>query len=121
MNPLLIRVGVVVLIVVLGGIGSALSGKSSGDLTYWKAATAYDRKVGRGVLKDLPNMRAQFAQLPISGVSDPKLREFHGLMLEVMDDYLKSDGSDADRARIEKKANRLDALITDLNRKYAGR
>lgn len=120
LSPLFIRVGVVLVLVLLGGIGKAMSGKSSGDSTYWRAATSFDRKLERGSVKDLPSMRAQFAALPISGVSDPKLREYHNLTLEIMDDYMKLDGSEAAFERVGKKTDRLDRLIDDLNLKYAG-
>lgn len=120
-NPIFIRLGIASVVLIVGGLASVFSGKSSGDERYWNAATAYDSRVGHGSLKGLAEMRKQFAALPISGVSDPKLREFHSMMLEIMDDFLKSDGSEADIARIEKKGERLDRLIEELNRKYAGR
>ena len=120
LNPLFIRVGIVLAIVVIGVIARAASGKSSGDLRYWNAAADFSHRVDRATQMTPAQMRSEIKALPIAGVTDPKLREFHQCMVDTVESLARLENNDAELPTFLKLADRMDKLTDELNIKYTG-
>ncbi|MBI3831468.1 MAG: hypothetical protein HY291_18255 [Planctomycetes bacterium] len=118
--PIFIRIGVVCVIAVIAAVFNVSTSHPSGDMAYWNAATDLDKRLERGQVKGTQEIRRQVNALPISGVSDPKLHEFHSLNLEILDLVDRSETDTTAQTKLLGKTVQLDKLIDELNLKYAG-
>ena len=110
---ILIRVGVAAAIAIIGVIVGIARSKPAGDQRYFDALVAMDRSLDRGI-GSVGTLRQKVNALPIDGVTDPKLREIHQVMLEIVDAAEKDD-----LVRIQSVSLRYDRLVQELNAKYA--
>lgn len=117
--PIFIRLGIIGVIVVIGAIANVASGKSSGDRAYWRAATEFDKRLDKNPA-GAQELRRQVSALPISGVTDPKLKEFHNLMLEILDLASRAETDTNAIGQLLSKQARFEKLVDELNLKYAG-
>jgi hypothetical protein len=118
--PIFIRLGIVGVIVVIGAVANVASGKSSGDRAYWRAATEFDKRLDKNPAGGAQELRRQINALPISGVTDPKLKEFHNLMLEILDLAARAETDTNAIGQLLSKQARFEKLVDELNLKYAG-
>ena len=121
LNVFMIRLGIAVLVLLLGGFGgrSMFSG-SSGNQRYFDALADVS-----SYIEDHPNatqdqILLRIKALPISGVSDPKLQEVHQVLL-YLNSHVPDLGSEEMKAQELSQILRFHQLRDELNAKYGGK
>ncbi len=66
-------------------------------------------------------LKAKMNKLPISGVSDKRLREFHNAFIELMTMAEKAKPNDPPNPKAEALYNRMTALANELDEHYGGK
>jgi hypothetical protein len=107
------RVGVIVVVVVLIGVAKATVLKPGPDQQYFNKLAQLDRATSEKSFENPAALRAKVQALPIEGVTDPKLREYHDGFLELIDAVEKHD-----EAKVLAIGTKMEALIPDLNKRY---
>ena len=117
-NVFLIRIGIAVVVLLLGGFGGrSLFSSSSPNQRYFDQLADLSRVESNSKNDQLLR---QLKALPISGVTDPKLQEVHQVLLEL---FSTPDGELSDNAKAHALSLllRLHQLREELNAKYAGK
>ena len=114
-EPVFIRIGIICVIALIGGVWGMATAKPKGDQAYWTAMVRMDRITGKSVGLTAESLKKSINDLPISGVKDPKLKEFHQLMLQMITAIESPNGD----AQLEAKLKRYKQLLDELNAKYA--
>ena len=113
MERIMIRIGVVLFVGLIGFIARSATAHPAGDQKYFNAVVDLTRTLDKGIVVSRESIRRQISELPIDGVSDPKLKEMHQVLLQLL------SVSPGDDAKAEALGNRFDQLVDELNRKYA--
>src|SRR5690242_9122698 len=87
------RVGVTLAVVVLIGIGKFTVLKPSPNQDYFNKMAALDKQVGDNKITDPSVLRGKVNALPIQGVTDPKLQEYHATILQFLDAIDQKDAT----------------------------
>lgn len=106
------------IILVIGGIVRLATAKPAGDERYFRAAADLSRKAERQIAFSPGNLKRQVEALPIGGVTDPKLREYHNCLMEIFTLADKNLSEEEAERRFKTAETRLDQLTDELNRKY---
>ena len=113
--PIFIRIGIFVAIAILGTIISFATAKPKGDMNYWRAAVKLDHSVSNQLGLTPASLKKQLNDLPISGVTDPKLKEYHRLMMDLANSLDHATSPEV----LAAKGAAIDRLVPELNEKYA--
>ena len=117
-NVFVIRVGIAVVVLLLGGFGGrSLFSSSSPNQRYFDQLADMSR-VESNANND--RLLRQLKALPISGVTDPKLQEVHQVLLELFSMPEGELSTDA-KTHALSLLMRLHQLREELNAKYAGK
>lgn len=116
--PALIRVGIIVAIVLIGGVVKLATAKPAGDTRYWERLVTMTNSLGKGNIHGLNAIREQVNGLPIRDVTDPKLKKMHGMLQELVAALESDDGSPDSMQRIRGLCTRIDDYGTQLNSTY---
>ena len=118
LHRFLIKAGIAVVVLVLGGFGtrSAFS-SSSPDQRYFVEFARLSRAVEDDSVSREELLRRANA-LPISGVTDAKLQEVHRTLLSLLT-FQVDRGDPTAVERLKALARRFDQLVDELNSKYA--
>ena len=117
-SPVMVRIGVLVVILVIGGIFKLATAKPAGDERYFREAAALSRRIDRQLVFSPGNLKRQVEELPVSGVTDPKLREYHSCLLEIFSLHEQNLSEEEAVRRFMATAAKVDRLTDELNRKY---
>lgn len=118
LERLMIRIGIGVVVLLLGGFGGrGLFSSSSPNQRYFNEFADLTHELKHGVALNPEQVRKRVAALPISGVTDPKLKEVHEVMLNLLS--VPDDLNLENLQRVKTLGDRYDQLVDELNAKYA--
>lgn len=115
---IMVRIGLIVAVVVIGGVIKLATAKPAGDQTYWNALVRFDQNLDKQVFLSPGDMRRQLNHLPIGGVTDSRLREFHQTLLALLELSEKSLSDPSAEQRAQPLIDKLERLRLELNRDY---
>ncbi len=118
LNVFMIRLGIGVFVLLLGGFGGrSLFSSSSPNQRYFDQLAELSRLDGEHKSEELVR---RLKALPISGVTDPKLQEIHQVLMDL---FAMPDGELSDEAKARGLAllTRMHQLRQELNAKYGGK
>jgi hypothetical protein len=112
LDRLMIRVGIFGAVLVFGVIARMATAKPAGDQKYFDSLVNLTHSLDKGIVMSRESIRRQVSEMPIGGVSDPKLKEIHQVLLQLL------SLSPNDESKLDELGNRFDRLVDELNRKY---
>lgn len=117
--PFLIRIGIIVVLLLIGGVVKLATAKPAGDVRYFNALADLTENIHRNPFANVGTIRQKINNLPVRDVTDPMLREMHSLLVQFMDLLEQADGTPDLEARLRNLGQRIDNQIDRLNAKYA--
>ena len=97
----------------LAGISSVLTAaQPAGDQKYFDSLVVLTHSLDRGIVMSRESIRRQVSEMPIGGVSDPKLKEIHQVLLQLL------SLSPNDESKLDELGNRFDRLVDELTHKH---
>jgi hypothetical protein len=116
-SRIFIRIGVAAVFGLIGLFSSGVGRHSrTGNEIYFDAAVKFDNSLDKQ-FASFSSMRQQASELPISGVTDPKLKEYHALVMQICDVAESGKATERMPALIA----RYQSLTDELNRNYGRR
>jgi len=107
--------GVLVVIILIGLKFAFRSATASPNQKYFNSAADFTEKLERGSVSSREAIKSQINALPISSVTDPKLKELHQLMLTLAS---FPENTADDDPKVIATIMRFDRLVDELNAKY---
>ncbi len=111
-----IRIGIFLFLALVGAGVRSATRAPAGDQAYFDQVATFTRSMDKQIFQSRDSFKRQIEALPISGVTDPKLRELHQLLLELLNMPENVTGQ-----QLEYRIKRFDQLVDELNTRYARR
>jgi hypothetical protein len=118
-NAWMILIGLIVVVGSLAAAGGWAHSRPSGDTAYFRAAVTFYNGLEKRFLTSPEQLRSELDRLPIGGVTDPKLKEFHSTLRKIFSLGAQQLSEEELERRLTALCMRIDKLVNELNARYA--